>query len=104
MCPFPLCLLDLETRVSHKQMPDHRLKGFRMRRYSVRVDRRHNRDGIANLCRVTPIPADDTEHFCPDLFGILQCTNQIRTDILLEIAAANRENKDRVDRSEAAGL
>ena len=87
-----------------EQMPDHRLKGFRVRRYSVGIDRWHDRDGVADFCRVTPIAADDTEYLCPDLLGILQRTNQIGTDILFEVAATDGKYEDRVGRLEPACL
>jgi len=67
-----------------------------MRRYSVGIDCRHDRDGVADFCGITPIAADDTEHPCPNLFGILQGTDEIETDILFEVTAADGKDEDRV--------
>ena len=85
-------------------MPDHRLERFGMRRYRFGINGRYNRYGIADFRRVTSITANDPEHLRSDLFGILQCMNQIGTDILLKVAAANGKDEDRVGRPETARL
>src|SRR5688572_15061603 len=49
---FPLGLLQLQSGMTHKQMPDDGLESFGMRRDGIGIDRRHNADGVADLGRV----------------------------------------------------
>jgi len=75
-----------------------------MRCHSVGVDGRHDQDGIADFRRITPFAADDSEHLCPNFFAILQCANEIGTNILLKATTANREDEEGISRPKPAGL
>src|SRR5215813_10763777 len=104
MCGFPLGLPALEQRMCDEQMPDHRLKGLRMRCHSIGIDGRHNHDGVADFRGVATVSADDTKHLRPNLLGVLQGTDEIWTDVLYEVAAADRKDEQRVNRLEPADL
>lgn len=85
-----------------QQVPDHGLEGLGMRRHVVRIDRRYDDDHVADLRRVASVTADHPEDARADFLRELQRTNQIGADILLDIAAADREDEDRAVRIEPA--
>lgn len=88
--------------MANEQMPNYRLKGFRVWSHRLGINRRHNGYGVAHFRSIAPIAADDTEHLRSNLFCILQCTNQINADILFEVAAADRKDEERIARSKPA--
>ena len=101
---LPFGLLRLERRMGDQQVPDHGLEGFGVRRDRVRVHRRDDADRVADLGRVAAVAADHAEDLRADRLGILQRAHEIGADVLLEIAAADREHEQRVLRLEPAHL
>jgi len=61
----------------------------------------HDGNGIAHFSCIAAVPANNTQHLCSNLFGILQCANQIGTDILFQVAATDGKDEERVGRFEA---
>src|SRR5438105_14203509 len=49
-------------------------------------------------------PADDAEDLCAPLFGEIDGTHQVDADIALGVAAANREDQQRIRGAESTDL
>jgi hypothetical protein len=77
-------------------MPNHGLESFGMGRDSCWVNGGHDNASVANFTCVATIPANYPDHFCPYGFGKFEGLNDIRGDILLDIAPAYREYHDSV--------
>ena len=77
-------------------MPDNGVECLGMRRYARIIDGWNHDHGISNLFGVAAIATDNAEYASAVRFGFLQCRNNIGADVLLHVAAADREHKDRV--------
>ena len=86
----------------YEEVPEHRLKGLGVRRDIVGVDRGHDDAGISHFGSVTAILAHQPDDPCADLFGELHRGDEIRGHVLLEVAAADRKDEQRVLCIEAA--
>src|SRR6185312_4628712 len=85
-------------------MPDYRLKCLSVRRDGTGVDSRNNDGVVRDPGGVTAVSADDPENLGTNRFGIVQSFNQVRADVLRDVAAADRHDENRIALRQAAGL
>ena len=83
-------------------MPDNRLKSFRMGRGMYWVDRGYDHAGVGNGGRIAAIAPYDSRNFRTYLLGKSQRRDEIRADILFEIAAAYRKYQQSIFGPQAA--
>src|SRR5205085_11760448 len=84
-------------------VPYHRLEGLGVGRDAARVDRRHDDHAVADLLRVAAVAAHHAEDLHAALLRFLEPGDDVGADILLQVAAADREDEHRVVRAAAAG-
>ena len=95
---LPLRFVCFDRRMRDDQVPDDRLKRFRMWRDMGVVDHRNENHGIRDFCRVTAISTDDAVNRCADALGEFERAHQIRTHVFLKIATADAEHENRIAR------
>ena len=76
-----------------QQVPDDGLERFGMRRDRFRVHRRNDAASVRRLRRVAAIAPDDARDLRADGLGIFDRLNEVGADVLLQIAAADREDE-----------
>src|SRR3954452_6449040 len=81
---LPLCLLQLQRRMAHEQMPDHGLERFGMRRHCIRIDGRDNADRVAHLGGIPAVASDHAKHLGAHRLGVLERAHKIGADVLFE--------------------
>jgi len=69
-------------------MPNHGLESFGMRRYGIRIERRNYHRRIRDLRGMSAVAAQDSDDFRSDLLGVANGGNQIRADLLFDVAPA----------------
>ena len=79
----------------HQAVPDHRLKGLRMRSHVAGGNGRHNDRCIGYLSRMAAIATDDTEDLESTLPRLIQGMNKVHGDVAFGVSAADGE-KSRV--------
>lgn len=72
--------------------------------YAMIIDRGNNDHGVADTLRVPAIASDDAKNTQTPRFGQIEGMNDIRADVLLEIATADRENEHRIPFGGSAAL
>ena len=77
-------------------MPDDGLERFGMRRDRFRVHRRNDAAGVRRLRRIASIAPDDAGDLRADALRIFDRLNEIGADVLLQVAAADREDEQGV--------
>src|SRR6266404_7402775 len=93
---FPFHFSDFEFRVRNQEMPDHRLKRFRVRSYGRRIDDRNKYAGVRDLSGVTSVSADDATNGGANLASVFESAHEVSADVFLSVAATNRKNEDHV--------
>ena len=74
-----------------EQVPEDCLECFRMRRDVIGIHGWDDYAGIGFPGSITPVAADNTHDAGADLLGQLNGANQIRADVLFQVAAADGE-------------
>src|SRR5687768_417612 len=89
--------------MTHETVPNHGLEGLRVRRHLCRIDRRYDHHGMAYLLRVAAIAAHDSQNpeVAPPRF--VERTDQVRTDIPLEVTPAHRHDENSIVRIGSTG-
>ena len=77
-------------------MPDDALKRLGMGRRVLRIDGRNHHAGVGCLGRESAVAANDADDLRPHFFRILQGGNEVRADVLLEVAAAHGKDQQQV--------
>src|SRR5215510_6131605 len=85
-------------------MPDHRLKGLREWRNPARLHLRDHDYDIAMLGRVAAVATDNSEDACAACLGQIDGVHDVRTDIALSVAAADRVDQDCIPLVQLADL
>ena len=93
--------MGLQLGMRDQQVPNDGLERFRMRRDRFRVHRRNDAAGVRRLRRIASIASDDARDLRADALGIFDRLNEIGADVLLQVAAANREDEESVLRLQA---
>ena len=88
----------------NEQVPHDRLESLRVRRHMIRVHRGHDHARRRLFCRVTSVAAHDAHHGCADGFRHLNRADEIGTDVLLQVAAADGENQQAILAVDPAAL
>src|SRR5690349_6463858 len=88
----------------NKQMPNHRLESLRVWRDRFAVDRWYDHASICYLRGIATVASDNTGHLRADGLGQLQRRDQIRADVLLQIAASDGKYEYRIFRLQLADL
>src|SRR6266850_804149 len=77
-------------------MPDHRLKRFGMRRDVFWVHGWHDHARVGDLGSIAAVTPNDAHDLGADGLCMLQGHHEIGADVLFEIAATDRKNKNSV--------
>ena len=93
---FPFGLVDLELRMRHEEMPDHGLKRLGMWRDMIGIDGGDDDAGGGLPGCKTAITTHDSDNGRTHLPGELDRRDEIRADILFQIAATDGKNHQRV--------
>ena len=88
----------------YEQVPDDCLKRFRVRCYPLGMDDWNEDADIRESCRVPAVAADDADDGRAYCFRVIQCRNNIPTDITLDTPAADRKHQNRIAFVEPADL
>ena len=75
-----------------EEVPDNRLERLSMWRHRFRIDGGHDHACIGDLRRVSAVASDDANDLRADLLGQAQREDQIRADVLLDVAAPDRQH------------
>ena len=82
-------------------MPNHRLKGFRMRSHRRRIDDGNKYAGIGDLARVTSNVADNSADGGTDLPRVVERMDEVGTDVFRRIPTTDGKYKDHVYAAQA---
>ena len=99
---LPFGLARFQVRVRDQQVPDDRLKRLGMRSDVVGVDCRDDDARRCHFRRVAAVLAHDTDHGRPYFASVVERAHEVRTDVLLEIPAADREDEEQVSGCQSA--
>src|SRR5438067_682169 len=94
----------LQRRMRDEEMPDHRLVRFGMRRDALSIDWGHDDADIRGLRGVAAIAADDAEDRRASVLRGVDRMYERCADLLLGIAATDREDQHRVGLRHARSL
>ena len=90
--------------MAHEQVPDDRAEPLGVGRHARGGHRRDDDAGLGDLLGVAPVAADDAEHRSADLACELERAHEVHRHVLLAVAAADREDEQRVARAQARAL
>src|SRR5690349_11961135 len=85
-------------------MPYHSLEGLAVRRDGLRIDRGDDDAGIGDSRGEAAVATNNADDGRTDRTPVLERPYQIRADVLLETAAANREHDECIVAAQAAAL
>lgn len=87
--PLPFRRAFLQLRVRHQTMPDDDMKGFRVRRHQIGVNRRHNDHVVPQALGVSAVAPDNAEYGHAARFRGLESANEVDAYVFFKIAAAD---------------
>ena len=82
--------------MGNQKVPYHRLKGFRVRCHSFRINHGDNQTGFSHTGRVSPVSPDHPANLCADFFGVLKRPHNVGAYIFFKISAAHRKHKEQI--------
>ena len=83
-----------------EEVPDDGLEGLAVRGDVGRVDGRDDDAGVGDFGGVTAIFADDGDDVGTDVLGELEGEHEVGGNVFLEVAAADGEDEECIDRLE----
>ncbi len=88
----------------YEAMPNDGLEGFCQRREPLGIDHRDDDHQVPAPRRMTTVAADDAKYAGSALLGEIDRFDNIRADVALAVAAADREHENGVLRADSADL
>src|SRR5262249_32600956 len=101
---LPFRLPALQRRMADEAMPDDRLKSLGERCHPARLHLRDHDDNITMLGRIAAVATNDSQDACAARLGQIDGVHDIRTDIALGIAAADRVDEDCISLAQLTDL
>src|SRR5215475_14908706 len=86
---LPSWRICLKHRMRDEQMPYHSLKRFRVRSDPAGIDHRNDHACVCDFSCVAAIPSNNPHDFCAGRFRISEGSDNVRTDVALQISSAN---------------